>query len=125
MSVVLVGAINNDKLNQDYFGVFKIDAFSNIPILINYGKNGSRDKLEVTRTMTCTCFTFKDYAGGHGLRIRKNEDNVWTFTTGLRHGDSGSSGDLINGGPEMEQIYNSWLNKKLVTKESIEKLQKP
>lgn len=120
MSVVLVGAINNDKLNQDYFGLFKIDAFSNIPILINYGKNGSRDKLEVTRTITCTCFTFKDYAGGHGLRIRKNEDNVWTFTTGLRHGDYCiSSGELINGGPEMEQIYNSWLGNKLAINPSI------
>lgn len=119
MSVVLVGTINNDKLNQDFFGVFKIDAFSNIPILINYGNIVSRDKLEVKRTLTCTCFTFKDYAGGHGLRIHKNEDNVWTFTTGLRHGDSGSSGELINGGPEMEQIYNSWLDKKLAINPSI------
>ena len=110
-TVVLVGLCNNNPMLQTCLGTFKISIQASVPILMNMLTDGM-EKVTVDfyhSDRHGDSYTFEKYCNGHGLTIRKDENGQWKFSTGLHGYDSGSSGILINGGPEMEQLYKLYL----------------
>lgn len=103
-SIVLVGLCNDDPLLQTYLGTFHIDFTTKKPVLSQWLYNGHENCFVEFYNDT---YIFKSWLGGHGLEIRKR-DNVWTFFSGLHSYSSGSSGLLINGGPELEKLLKDY-----------------
>lgn len=103
VKIQLVGTCNNDKFNQVHFGYITTMAFNETIMVLREDHPFRISLVEKTNSS----YEFTQWCNGTGIRIRKEKDGIWLFTTGLNPYSSGSSGTLINGGPEMEQIYNS------------------
>ena len=115
-SIVLVGLCNEDVYLQDLLGtiVFRENEENKLePQLVNHfdGKEGgSPHKAELKwKSKGAYGLCFPSFAGGHGVMITLDRDqNKYWFITGSVK-DSGSSGPLSNGGPELtnalDQLY--------------------
>ena len=101
-TVHLVGFCNDNQMVQQYFGCITSRAFNSKEMVLIL--NGQVHEVTVVGDR----YDFKDWGGGHGLSIRKESDGSWRVITGLNCRDSGSSGILTNGGPEMEWLYKSF-----------------
>ena len=116
-SVVLVGLCNGDPLAQALLGqiVFRENGEGQLePRLVDptpgeeagSRKNPFKTTFQWKRKGSYG-LCFPDVARGHGVSVTldKNEGKYY-FTTGINHGDSGSSGPLSNGGPELVDVLD-------------------
>lgn len=113
-SVQLVGLANNNSYHQEYFGTFYLkkegDLF--VPHVRNVGLDG-KEECPVEFCFSVDGFVevrIPQWCGGEGLAIwlARGRNNEFRFSTGIHSGwQSGASGKLANGGPEMLEIIRS------------------
>ena len=115
-TIVLVGCCNGDPRLQTYIGtiVFREDGSGNMePRLINITVG---EDVGTPQNPFVPTFVWKRKGGygvsfpvarGHGIMITLDADkHEYRFTTGISHGDSGSSGPITHGGPELVVALN-------------------
>ena len=111
-TVVLVGLCNEEPLLQSLIGiiVFRNDDSGQLqPNLIDLlsGEEVGSAKNPFKPTFLAKrkgeyMFSFPDVGQGHGVMIRLyRTEGKYDFVTGINSRDSGSSGPLSNGGPEL------------------------
>lgn len=112
-AVVLVGVCSSNPLVQIYFGTFALSIQDTNPVLINiFTDRVEKSTVDFYHSQRHgDSYTFEKYLDGHGLSIIKDENGQWKFSTGLHGYSSGSSGILVHGGIEMEELYNRYLTK--------------
>lgn len=105
---VLVGLCNDDQFIQTYLGEFHLNFKTGRPVIFQRLYTGI-ETCELSDVWDHH-YTFAKWCNGYGLEIRQQSDLLWRFSTGLNGYSGGSSGILINGGPEMEAIYNYYMS---------------
>lgn len=113
ITIVLVGHCNEDPHLQELIGtvVFRENEGGQLePILINHfhGKEGgSPHGVELKwKSKGVYGLCFPSFAGRHGVMITLDRDQKkYRFITGHAK-DSGSSGPLSNGGPELTDVLD-------------------
>lgn len=116
--IVLVGHCNNDPQLQELIGtiVFRKNEESGQlePRLIYHfsqeepgtAKNPLKPNIQ-WKNRGEYGLSFPDFAGGDGVMIMLNKsEGKYRFITGINPKDSGSSGPLSNGGPELTEVLD-------------------
>src|SRR3989344_5306225 len=116
-SIVLVGLCNADPLLQTLLGtlVFRQGEDAQLEPQLIYVQLDGKDGLPSNpykprfdwKMKGRYGLSFPTFARGHGVAINLDKDKGrYHFVTGINHGDSGSSGPLSNGGPELVDVLD-------------------
>lgn len=101
-TIQLVGNCNDNLFLQTYLGVFKFK--DEKPIIVLNGESYPVSYNKDAKSIRCD-----KWLGNQGLSMSLR-DGVWRFVTGTNTGhQSGTSGILQNGGPEIHTLIQQML----------------